>query len=95
MKKIKFVNKDRAQFTVTLRKNVNEYFKNKGISTKGNWKMMMKAVSMLSIYLAPFALILFFTDARLADISALRYYGNGHGWYWHECNARCRAWLFF
>ncbi len=59
MKTIKFINKDRAQFTVALRKNVNEYFKNKGISTKGNWKMVLKAIAMLSIYVIPFALILF------------------------------------
>ena len=41
-----------------LRKNVNDYFKEKGISTKGNWKTAIKSAAMLSIYLAPFILML-------------------------------------
>jgi linoleoyl-CoA desaturase len=59
MQTIKFVNtKDKGQFTATLRKNVNEYFKNEGISTKGNWKMVVKSAVMLSLYLIPFILML-------------------------------------
>jgi linoleoyl-CoA desaturase len=58
MKTVKFVNKDRSQFAATLRKNVNEYFREKGISSKGNSKMIVKAVSMIAMYLAPFLLIL-------------------------------------
>jgi linoleoyl-CoA desaturase len=41
-----------------LRKNVNDYFKEKGISTKGNWKMLVKSTVMLSLYLAPFIIML-------------------------------------
>lgn len=41
-----------------LKKNVNEYFKEKGISSKGNWKMGVKSAVMLSLYLVPFVLIL-------------------------------------
>ncbi len=58
MKTLKFVNKDKGQFTATLRKNVNDYFKEKGISTKGNFKMVFKSVVMLSMYFAPFLLML-------------------------------------
>jgi linoleoyl-CoA desaturase len=57
MKTLKFV-KDRGQFTATLRKNVNDYFKEKGVSTKGNFKMVLKSIAMLSIYFAPFILML-------------------------------------
>jgi linoleoyl-CoA desaturase len=42
-----------------LRKNVNNYFKEKNISTKGNWRMVLKSIAMLSLYLAPFIAILF------------------------------------
>ncbi len=57
MKIIKF-EKDRSQFMSVLRKNVNDYFKEKGLSTKGNWRSALKSVIMLSIYLAPFVLML-------------------------------------
>src|SRR5690349_17674898 len=59
MKTIKFINKDKGQFTATLRKNVNDYFKNKGISQKGNWKMLLKEITMLSLYFFPFILLFF------------------------------------
>lgn len=58
MKTLRFVTKDRLQFTTTLRKNVNDYFKTKGVSTKGNWSMVIKSVVMLSLYLVPYVLIL-------------------------------------
>jgi linoleoyl-CoA desaturase len=58
MKTLKFQTKDRTQFASTLRKNVNDYFKDKGISTKGNTRMHIKAVVMLSMYIAPFVLML-------------------------------------
>jgi len=58
MNTLKFVNKDKGQFTATVRKNVNDYFKKKGISSKGNFKMLLKSVVMLTAYLAPFILML-------------------------------------
>ena len=57
MQTIKF-ERDKSQFMSTLRKNVNDYFKEKGISTKGNWKTALKSAVMLSIYLTPFILML-------------------------------------
>jgi linoleoyl-CoA desaturase len=60
MKTIKFVNKDKGLFTATLRKNVNEYFQKKGISQKGNWTLLLKALAMLSLYFGPFTLLLIF-----------------------------------
>lgn len=58
MKTIRFINKDKSQFASILRKNVNDYFKEKKISTKGNWKMYIKAIVFLSLYTVPFILIL-------------------------------------
>ncbi len=58
MKTLKFVNKDKALFTNAVRKNVNDYFKEKAISTKGNLKMIIKSVIMLIAYLTPFILML-------------------------------------
>lgn len=58
MKTLKFVNKDRGQFTATLRKNVNKYFKEKGISQKGNSKMIWKSIVMIGLYLLPFIVMI-------------------------------------
>ena len=60
MKTIKFINEDRVQFAATLRKKVNLYFKEKKISTKGNGGMIVKAITMLGLYLVPFVVILLF-----------------------------------
>src|ERR1051326_6648056 len=57
MQRIRF-ERDQSTFMPTLRRNVNEYFKRKGISTKGNWKMILKSAVMLSICLVPFILML-------------------------------------
>lgn len=57
MKIIRF-ERDKSQFMSSLKKNVNDYFKEKGISTKGNWKMVVKSGVMLSLYLTPFILML-------------------------------------
>jgi len=58
MKTLKFITKDRNLFTVTLKKNVNDYFKEKGISTKGNFKMVVKSVAMVAMYVVPFIVML-------------------------------------
>jgi linoleoyl-CoA desaturase len=60
MRTIKFVSSDnrQKQFAVAIRKNVYGYFKDKGISTKGNAAMVIQTVMMLSIYIVPFVLVL-------------------------------------
>jgi len=58
MKTIKFVNKEKLNFAAALKKNVNDYFSKNGITKKGNTKMVLKSVAMLSIFLAPFVVIL-------------------------------------
>ncbi|MCW3103296.1 MAG: acyl-CoA desaturase [Bacteroidetes bacterium] len=63
MKTIKFVSNDRSQFTTTLRKNVNNYFREHKISQKGNLGLALKIGVMLSLYLIPFFLIMFMSMA--------------------------------
>jgi linoleoyl-CoA desaturase len=60
MKTLKFVCNDKRQkeFAIAVRKNVNNYFKEKGISTKGNLQMVIQTIVMLSLYIVPFVLIL-------------------------------------
>lgn len=60
MKTVRFVSDDpkQKQFVFEVRKRVNLYFKEKGVSNKGNLTLYIKTVVMLTLYLAPFALIL-------------------------------------
>lgn len=61
MKTLKFSGTDPQQqkFAAALKKNVQSYFKDNNISTKGDARMVFKAVVMLLLYIAPFCLILF------------------------------------
>lgn len=60
MKTVRFVSDDikQKQFGVAVRKNVNVYFKEKQISSKGNASMVFKAIVMLLVYIVPFVVIL-------------------------------------
>lgn len=60
MKTIKFICTDehQKQFADAIRKNVYAYFKEKGLSTKGNTAMVIQTIMMLSIYIIPFILLL-------------------------------------
>ena len=59
MQTLKFVSPDQKQhlFADAVRKNVNDYFKEKGISTKGNFSLILQTVAMLTIYIVPFVLM--------------------------------------
>jgi linoleoyl-CoA desaturase len=60
MKNISFIAEDAHEkdFVKALKKNVKDYFINNGISTKGNWKMVIKTIALLSLYIAPFVVLL-------------------------------------
>lgn len=60
VKNLKFISGNSAQkdFTTELRRNVAAYFKEKGISTKGDYRMWLKTFVLVSLYLVPFVLIL-------------------------------------
>ena len=55
-KTISFSNSHR-DFTNTLNKRVNDYFKTNGISKHANSEMIMKTIVMFSLYFIPYALI--------------------------------------
>jgi len=61
MKTIKFDATTEAehQFAIAVRKNVHAYFKEKGISTKGNITLTLQTIVMISLYLVPFIMLLF------------------------------------
>jgi linoleoyl-CoA desaturase len=60
MKSLKFASGDNQQhlFADAVRKNVTDYFKQKGISTKGNATLVFQTIIMISIYIVPFILLL-------------------------------------
>lgn len=61
MKAIRFETQGGLAFTATLRKNVNNYFKEQNLSSKGGSTMIIKSVVMLSFYLVPYFILLFFS----------------------------------
>ena len=60
MKSVKFKSQasTQAEFAIALRNNVSHYFKENNLSINGNWKMKVKSVALLSIYILPFVLLL-------------------------------------
>jgi linoleoyl-CoA desaturase len=57
---IRFISRDKEKksFYRTVRKRVNEHFREKGISHHANGEMILKTIVMLSIYILPFVTIL-------------------------------------
>jgi len=49
--------KDNSEFIIELKENVANYFTANNISKFGNWKMVIKSVFMLAVYLAPYFLM--------------------------------------
>jgi linoleoyl-CoA desaturase len=60
MKVVRFVGKDKKLFASTLRRNVDNYFKENKISSKGNSKMAFKVVFLLALYTLPLVFMLTF-----------------------------------
>ena len=59
MKLVRFTSDaHQKRFAVTVRKNVNRYFEEKGISVKANTNMFIKTIVMISLYVVPFVVVL-------------------------------------
>ena len=59
MKTIKFISDDtQKQFAFNVRRNVNRYFEENKISTRGDASMALKTIVMLSLYIVPFVILL-------------------------------------
>ena len=57
---IRFDRDHNVEFYKTLQKRVRGYFKENKISKYGDWRMVVKSIFMLALYLTPFILILTF-----------------------------------
>lgn len=55
---VKFVSRDKNEFFATLRKRVDEHFKEQGVSQHANGAMVLKTVVLILGYLLPFAAFL-------------------------------------
>jgi len=58
--RLKFINKDKSRFFNTLRANVDAYFIENKLSKHATPEMVVKTVILLSAYLVPYLLIVFF-----------------------------------
>lgn len=61
MRTLKFASSEplQHQFATAVRKNVQDYFHEKGISMKGDYSMVLQTLSMFAIYTVPFLILLF------------------------------------
>ncbi len=57
--RIKFNNKKYSDFVSDLKQSVNSYFETNKISKYGDYRMVIKTVCMLSLYIVPYFLIMF------------------------------------
>lgn len=60
---VRFSNRNQADFTKTLRKRVDSYFKERNLSRQANTSMKLKTVVLLSFYIVPFALLFVLTGS--------------------------------
>lgn len=62
MKTIQFIakNKKEIEFSETLKRRVNEYFRSNNISQKGNFWMFLKAFILITIYIHSFLVVILF-----------------------------------
>ncbi|MDX2174161.1 MAG: acyl-CoA desaturase [Bacteroidota bacterium] len=76
---VKFSNNNKLdkQFVSTLRKNVNDYFKENGISTKANFAMVFKTIVLISLYIVPYILILMVPMSGLVALGLVVLMGIG------------------
>jgi linoleoyl-CoA desaturase len=56
--KVKFIDVKKSAFFSVLRKRVNDYFEQNNIPKTGDYRMVVKTISMLCIYLGPFIFML-------------------------------------
>lgn len=66
---IRFIPPEKSQFFSTLRKRVDDYFNEQGISRNANWEMRLKSIILLSGYLLPFFYLISFQSAQWMDFS--------------------------
>jgi len=57
---VRFVDPSKSPFHKVLQKRVNQYFKENGISRYGNAQMILKSIVLISTYVVPFIIMLFF-----------------------------------
>ncbi|MEC7453948.1 MAG: fatty acid desaturase, partial [Bacteroidota bacterium] len=55
---IRFSRKDKQQFFSTLNKRVNAYFKDNNLRKTGNWKLHLKTVILITLFVTPYVLLL-------------------------------------
>ncbi len=72
---VKWKKKDLEHFFPTLKKRVDEYFSTKEIKKQGNRKLYIKAVILLTCYLAPFVVLLTVELSTLAQLAIWAFMG--------------------
>ncbi|MBK7440447.1 MAG: fatty acid desaturase [Bacteroidetes bacterium] len=79
MNTVKFASQDKLEkeFVTTLKKRINNYFRENNISTKANAAMVFKTIILLNLYLIPFILILVLPPNTIVAILLCVLMGTG------------------
>ncbi|MDH5382278.1 MAG: acyl-CoA desaturase [Cyclobacteriaceae bacterium] len=71
MIRYKFANETDQEFASTLKKRVNDYFKDNNLSKNANKQMIIKTVIAMSVYLVPFFIMIFGNITQIPLLFAL------------------------
>ncbi len=74
---VKFVNKDKSLFFATVKKRVDEYFRENNLSKNANTTMVIKSIVLLASYLLPFILLIILQPGFLVSMALWLLMGFG------------------
>ena len=75
--RIRFSRKDKQQFFSTLNKRVNAYFKDNNLRKTGNWKLHLKTVILITLFVTPYVIILSLGFSQLIKLGLCVLLGFG------------------
>ncbi|RLD80010.1 MAG: acyl-CoA desaturase [Bacteroidetes bacterium] len=58
MQGVKFLTRDKTKFFRTLNKRVNDYFKDNKIKKTGDWRLYIKSIIFITIFIVPYIILL-------------------------------------
>lgn len=74
----RFENDNRKKFSQTLRKRVNQYFKQNNISKKGNLRMHLKTIILFALFVIPYLILILIDIPTWTAFLLLTFIGLGY-----------------
>ena len=84
----------KSVFVKTLKKRVDNYFKDNKISKHANFNMFLKTILLIFYFISDLILVLYIFNALLITYFMVCH-GIWNGRNWNVSNARCQSWCLF